>query len=275
MEKKGGCVSVKTWLLIAPNKGLVIKKEIIANLLSFFQEVYLVNEHPKSGATWLKFMLSDMLNKPAWTKKNPYFGSCVMQAHWMKAKGRCKQIVLFRDGRDVMVSYYYHCFFINEHGNNQQRDYYRNIFKFDDYEDIRTNLLPFMKVMLLNPITTGFTWMDFVNKWHPDNNVIKVQYEDLRSDTANELVSICRKINNFDYSSDYVNSIVLKYSIENMKDRWIAGNDDSIKIEKSFIRKGSVGGWSECFSDESLEWFISIAGRELTLLGYSLERPAS
>jgi hypothetical protein len=275
MEKKRGHMSVKTWLLIAPNKGLVIKKEILANFLSFFQKVYLVNEHPKSGATWLKFMLADMLNKPAWTKEHPCLGSCVMQAHWMKAKGRCKQIVLFRDGRDVMVSYYYNCFFINEYGNNQQRDYYRNIFKFDDYEDIRTNLLPFMKVMLSDPITTGFTWMDFVNKWYHDNNVIKTRYEDLRNDAASELISIGGKLNNFDYSLDQVNSIVLNHSMENMKDGQLTRNGSSNKIERSFIRKGSVGGWSEHFSDESLGWFISKAGRELTLLGYSLERPVS
>lgn len=269
-------MSFNTWLSLSPNKLAVVQKEYISRIYSHLNPVYLVNEHPKSGGTWLKFMLADVHGLPAWTKGAPSWRSCVMQAHWLAPHGKCRTVALFRDGRDVMVSYYFHSFFRNEFQNASFSRFMRNKFNFADYEDLQSNLLPFMKVMLINPVSPGFTWMDFVRVWNKRPGTVSCRYEDLRRDTAQELIRLGDKLLGLDIDRKHAEIIADRYSMENMRKRKSELNPiikNKQIAEKSFIRKGSVGGWSEHFSDEALEWFESQAGEELIALGYKLGRP--
>lgn len=268
-------MSLGTWLSISPNKMSVLQKELISRVYSNFYPIYLVNEYPKSGGTWLKFMLSEILGLPAWTKGAPVWGSCVMQAHWLKQRGDCKTVVLFRDGRDVMVSYYYHSFFRNEFQNGNYRNFMRDKFQFDNYEDIQVNLLPFMKEVIDNPLSPGFSWIDFVDSWSVRDDVVVCRYEDLRTNGVKELIRLKKELVGEQLEVSQAKEIFERFSMENMrkyKKNLNPGVVNLVSPEKSFIRKGSVGGWSECFTDEALDWFESRAGNQLEFLGYQLGR---
>ena len=261
---------------MAPAKMAVLQKEYVARVQSRRVPVYLVNEYPKSGGTWLKMMLAETLGLPAWTRGKPTPAPCVLQAHWIAPRGRCRVIGLFRDGRDVMVSYYYHSFFRNELGNAPLVKVMRERFGFDDLDDIRSNLLPFMKVVFDQPVSPGFSWLDFVTQWANRPGVVMCHYEDLRADTAGTLSKLHQSLTGSALDLERARQIAEAYTMESMRKRkaelnpGLKGQDNA---EISFIRKGSVGGWSEHFTDEALAWFEGRAGSALDILGYNRGRP--
>ncbi len=261
---------------MAPAKTAMLQKEFLARVQSRVAPVYLVNEYPKSGGTWLKMMLAEALGHPAWTRGKPAWAPCVMQAHWIAPRGRCRTVALFRDGRDVMVSYYYHSLFFNELGNAPLVKVMRERFKFDDLEDIRSNLLPFMKILIDEPVSPRFSWPDFVAQWANRPGVVMCRYEDLRSDPAGSLRTLHQSLLGISLDRERAQQIADAYSMQNMRKRkaelnpGLKGQDNA---EISFIRKGSVGGWSEHFTDEALSWFNERAGPALDLLGYGRGRP--
>lgn len=263
-------------LLRIPAPYAVLQKEFVARFSSWVSPVYLVNEYPKSGGTWLKFMLADALGLPPWTKGRPPWGSCVMQAHWLNAPTRCRTVVQFRDGRDVMVSFYYHSFFKNEFRNARLTELMRERFKFADYGDIRSNLLPFMRGIFSQPVSPDFTWKAFVHRWVNEPNVAICRYDDLRRDTETELQRLVSKLTPGALSRSDAEAIAERYSMENMRQNAAKLNPKMTghqAAEKSFIRKGSVSGWSDSFTDEALAWFEQRHADELQQLGYKLGRP--
>lgn len=177
-----------------------------------------------------------------------------------------------------MVSFYYHAFFLNEFQNGSLVRKMRKQFCFDDYEDIRTNLLPFMRGIYENPISPAFRWVDFVDAWADRDDVVFTRYEDLRADAAAEIDRIVIELTGEALPPGRSEQIVGHYTMEQMRARKaelnprVAGRQDA---EVSFIRKGSVGGWSESFTDEALDWFDTVHGDALERLGYERGRPAS
>ena len=264
--------------IIAPQKLAVMQKELVAHCFSYACDVFLINEYPKSGGTWLKLMLADALNLPAWTKSKPVWGSCVMQAHRICKPGRCRTVALLRDGRDVMVSMYYHSFFRNEFQNASYTNLMKQKFRFEDLSDIQANLLPFMKALFDAPASPGFNWLDFVYTSVQQENVVICRYEELRADTPRTLVRLVNELTDQKLSASRAELISEAHSMANMRKRKgkVAAVTKGSQIpEVSFMRKGVVGGWDDAFSDESLDWFEARAGSGLDLLGYTRGRPVS
>ena len=79
--------------------------------------LYIVNEYPKSGGTWVGQMLSHALDVPFPRNCLPNFSSCVMHGHYLKPWGMKNVVIVWRDGRDMMVSWYHHCLFKYKLGN--------------------------------------------------------------------------------------------------------------------------------------------------------------
>jgi len=259
-----------------PFKTAILQKELLARCGSHLWPIYLVNEYPKCGGTWLRFMLAEALSRPAWTKGKPAWSSCVMQAHWLRQRGRCRTVALFRDGRDVMVSFYFHSLFRNEFQNGPLVRLMRQRLAYTDYEDIRSNLLHFMQTMLESPVSPGFSWKQFVNEWAAKPGVVLSRYEDLRADTSAELTRLVRALTGSDLDSATADAIVERFSMQNMRMNKSALNPGMTgrqKAVKSFFRQGKVGGWNEYFTDNALAWLDENHAVELTALGYSLGRP--
>lgn len=257
--------------LKAPSKLASLQKELVARVGSFVYPIYLVNEYPKSGGTWLKHMIAASCDVPVWSKGEVKWGSCVIQGHWNKPRGACRTVALFRDGRDVMVSFYYHCFFLNEFQNRPLVEIMRKRFKFSDYEDIGHNLLPFMVGMQESPISPSFNWASFVRKWWHRTDVVTTRYEDLRQNTAQELQRVMTELTGKQFELCFLESVVNELTMEKMRERKSELNPKVLgrqRAEKSFIRKGKVRGWEEVMSREAVEWFNDANGEELRLIGY-------
>ena len=94
-------------------------RRIYCNYLYDLFGLYIVNEYPKSGGTWLSQMLADYLGIPFPRNRFPTIGKQVMHGHYYALRHNKRIICALRDGRDVMVSYYYHCLFPNGSGDNE------------------------------------------------------------------------------------------------------------------------------------------------------------
>jgi hypothetical protein len=128
-----------------------------------------------------------------------------------------------------------------------------------------------MKEMFDRPVSPAFSWSDFVHDWAGRPNVVSCRYEDLRTDTVGELCRIHEELTGTRLDASRAAEIAEAYSMANMrkrKEELHPGLKLQENPETSFIRKGSVGGWSEHFTDEALDWFEARAGSALDVLGY-------
>lgn len=242
-----------------------LKRYLMVHLLSGRLPLVTVNEYPKSGGTWLAQMLSSSLSLPFPRNEPPGINPSIMHGHYLKPWGMKNVIILWRDGRDVMTSWYYHCLFKNERSNAALVDIVRRDLNFADYDDIQSNLPAFIEYSFRTQKHPKFSWAEFVRQWHGRDSVIYTSYEILREDTVSELARIIGNIDciNVDIDMESVTMIVDEFSFERQSGR----NSGQIN-NSSFMRKGVVGDWTNHFSLEARQVFDEFAGNELIMLGY-------
>ena len=225
--------------------------------------LYIVNEYPKSGGTWLGSMLAEVLDLPFPRNAFPSLSSCIIHGHYISSIGMKNVVILWRDGRDVMVSWYHHCFFYNGISNKELVKKLRNDLSFSNYHDVKNNLPEFIEYSFTKQRHPPFTWSDFVNSWHNNKDAKFVKYEDLRVTTAEEIRKLVYSLSGINVPLFRCKEIANRYSFENLSNR-----TPGIEDKNSFMRKGVVGDWQNYFSYEACEIFNKYAGKELVKLGY-------
>ncbi len=245
---------------------------------------FLVTEYPKSGGTWLGQLLSGYFNVPFPRNKFPSLKMSVIHGHYLPSNSskKIKKIFrIYRDGRDVMVSSYYHNLIWNEKNIKTPKDvlYYRKKLCFTDIMDIKVNLPKYIEFIFTHtpsPIVRfGFegNWASFNNRWNryyekgDRHNLINTSYEKLLNDTKKELVRLISEINGEEADLLRVEQIVQRYSFKNQANR-VQG----VEKKNSFLRKGIAGDWKNNFSKESAEIFNYYAGEMLMELGYEKDK---
>lgn len=241
--------------------GLV--RYLLVHLASNYFPLYIVNEFPKSGGSWLSQMLSDALDVPFPRNRLPMFKSSIMQGHYLSSWNMNNVVVIWRDGRDVLISLYYHSLFKNDRWNQLGVDMVRRDLCFDDYENIKENLPRFIEYVFRDKKHPKFSWSDFVNAWAGKKKVVHVKYEELRVDKACQLQRITNELGGKVLAFDEAKKIADKYSFEKM-----AGRKPGQERIRSFLRKGIIGDWNNHFTKEAKEIFAHYAGKELIKLDY-------
>lgn len=237
-------------------------------------DVFLVS-YPKSGRTWLRFLIGNYLSSNKEDFPNSYQNrvpdldynpqQCCqlerprfIQSHRSYTPDFKRIVYIIRDGRDVAVSYYFHALKFNQ----VQKDT-----SFEDFLEI------FNTVGLGNlPI-----WSGHVNSWlnltRIDQQLLLIKYEDLTTNTISELIKI------LEFADLNVDSKVAEIAVEMsqfeklqhyekkqeqilFKD--IADSDLSFK----FFRQGKVGDYKKYFDQNLLENFIKHHGSTLKRLDY-------
>lgn len=245
--------------------------------------LYYVSEYPKSGGTWLSRMLADALGVPKPMRSIfPIGEAAVVQNHWgFDARRAGRSVYLYRDGRDVMVSHYFHL--VRRTRDEQLADGQRrqaqkrleSLFgEGYDPDDSRTNLPAFLRYRLhetdsrAGPL--GRTWAEHVRDWQStaaQEQVVYVSYEELLRDAAGQLARVSESLTGREVPGWRIEMAVEKFSIERQTGRR-AGQED----RSHFIRKGVAGDWVHHFSRESAEIFDRAAGDTLIELGYEQDR---
>jgi hypothetical protein len=237
----------------------------------YIDDVFLVS-YPKSGNTWLRFLIGNALTNNQcnfnnigniipdiyqnWEACNQISRPRIMKSHLPYTSKMKRVIYVVRDGRDVAVSYYFHL---------QKKKKINKNMAFDEYlNDFNRGLI---NARLGSWNTHVLSWL---NQASTDRLVVK--YEDLREDTITEFRKILDFIglqkNNDDISSAITSSDFKRMQALEQEQpsayHDFANTDSSIR----FMRAGKVGGWKEYFSKENEREFLLRQGEALRLLNY-------
>ena len=235
-----------------------------------------VCEYPKSGGTWLSRMVADYLDV-SFPQHSlfPLGIPCVVQNHWRYHPALRRCLYLYRDGRDVMVSYY----FMRMRGvaANPPTPFYRHMKKvyekaigrgFDPHDAVK-NMPRFIEVEMVRPRGARIVWPHHIEQWHhPDSpNIACLSYEELLRDSQ---VTLTRCLGKF--LDDSVDQDRLKASIHRYEFSRMTGRAPGDENRNSAIRKGVAGDWVNYFSKEAAEVFDHYAGTALIELKYEPDR---
>lgn len=234
-----------------------------------FADNLVVNEYPKSGGTWLSQMLSEALGLPYPRNRLPMLGSCLMQCHVLNPFGMRNVVVIWRDGRDVMVSFYHHLLFGHEFADGSEQRKVAELLNISDPADVSANLPAVIEALMKKRIGPRFNWPEFVSAWHGRPGVIETRYEDLLDRPAQELARIVHEAVGSEPDADAIEAIVERYSFRNQSQSKDAHGDGSSRGQ--FLRKGISGDWENHFTNEAEAVFWKYAKEQMHSLGYDTD----
>lgn len=233
---------------------------------------YYVTEYPKSGGTWLAQMIADYLQIPRPAHNLlPMACTCVLHNHWAYEPRLRRVFYLYRDGRDVMVSFFFHRMrelaIARETGEGHPltKLYERLFGKGYDPQDIRRYLRLFIQQELDHPVGVPTSWDDHIRQWafsdHP--GVVTVSYEALLKDAVGALEQIIPTHSGKPFDRDLAKMTVDKFTFRRQTGRK-AGQEDRLQ----FKRKGVAGDWVNHFDRATAQYFDERCGEMLLRLGY-------
>lgn len=230
----------------------------LLNLIDY----YVVTEYPKSGGTWLSQMLSTGLDVPFPRNRLPALQSSLLHGHFQNKWNIKRPVIMWRDGRDVIVSQYHHVISLSGTSEGHKGRLSREL-NFSDPDDIQNNLPTFIEFMFSPANINHFTWPEFVDYWHETEDAVETKYELLMVDPIAELGRILKHLTNREYEIEVLNEIVDKFSFQKQTGR-AAGKEK----KNNFLRKGIIGDWKNNFNKASSEIFDHYAGKQLIKLDY-------
>lgn len=235
---------------------------------------YYVSAYPKSGGTWLAQMLADYLQVPfPRLSIFPIGFEAVIQNHW-SYDGRLRRVAyIYRDGRDVMTSFFFHRLRIarqsEKAGSSRVRRELVALFG-EGYEDVRPRsalLARFIDNEFRRPgLGSSISWDRHVTDWYAAArrpHVAYVSYEQLREETPVALARIVEMTTGQSANGERIAATVEKFSMQTQTGRR-PGEEDT----EHHVRKGISGDWRNHFDRECAELFEHHAGEALLAMGY-------
>jgi hypothetical protein len=238
-------------------------------------EDVILASYPKSGTTWLTFMLAQLLwqagreqtlmddryvprvGKQHLAQRRLPSGGRLIRSHEHYRPEYRKAIYVVRDGRDAVVSMYWHI----KRVTGMEAD-------FSDY----------LATYLEGRLTGAGAWQRHVDGWldspaYAAGDILLVRYEDMKTDAAAQLQRAADFLQ-VAVTPEAIADAVDAGSLESMKSRekessGIAHLESGETIP--VVRKGVVGDWQNYFSDDDLDTFNRVAHRAMTRLGYGAD----
>jgi len=251
--------------------GLVIKCDAAKRLVLWYcfsgvRPHFLVSEYPKSGGSWVSQLISSYLQIPFPRNQSVGFfqQTSLLHGHHLYSPFFKNAVYVIRDGRDAMVSAYFHLLFVHDRNNHKMVDGFRKKIRLNNYEEVYSNMPKFIDYMFTTESSKlfHFSWSDFVNSIDYERAIV-VKYEDLVEDTSKAIINTIEKLTGEGVKQELINSIIEKYSFLKQ-----AGRNPGEENKSSFLRNGIVGDWVSKFSPESRQVFHHYGGKELILTGY-------
>jgi len=226
-----------------------------------------VGSYPRSGSTWLRFMLLEILAGEASGFANtnemlPDVGKHEAGAAVLPGSGRLiktheafrpeykKAIYLVRDPRDVALSEYA----------------YQKALGFAD-DDFDAYLERFLRTGV-NPFCS---WIDHVNSWMNAaagrGEILAVNFEELKQNPVQQLSRIVDFLRMPEVKVR-IPAAIENNSLARMKEKEKA-TPQRASANGRFIRSGSAGGWRASFTGGQAQLVQQHAGPLLARLGYS------
>lgn len=233
--------------------------------------------YPKSGTVWLCQLMGSYLGVPyPRLYYSPIAMKSVIHAHWRWDPRLPRTAYIIRDGRDVMVSFYFYTMRLLQQTQRpavrqQLLKKYGSIFGRDfDPGNARENLPHFIEhAMQHGPSTHGIPWHEHVADWSSAgrHNVVTVRYEDLLANTTDELTTLMAAL-----TQEVPNKHRAQLAASRFSFLETTGRANGQEDLSNFQRKGTAGDWRNHFNREAGEVFDAFAGQTLIDCGYASNR---
>ncbi len=227
-----------------------------------------VGSYPRSGSTWLRFMLLEILSGEAsgFSKTNemlPDVGKHSTGATVLPAGGRLiktheafrteykKAIYLARDPHDVALS---------EFAYQKALGFAGDDFNLYLHRFLRGEVNPFGS--WTNHATT---WMNAADNGRSE--ILLVCFEELKRNSVQELSRIAEFLG-VPVPASRICEAVENNSMDRMRQKEKA-DPQRASAKGKFIRSGSAGGWRETFTEEQCQLVQQYAGNIMARLGYA------
>ena len=230
--------------------------------------ILLITEYPKSGASWLAQLISESAGLDFPRQRFPSLVPSIFHGHYRFKKSNAdgKTVVFWRDPRDIMVSWYYHCLFKSDKNNHALVESIRGRLGFSDFNDIKSNLPKFIEYSFEESISPRFSFNDFYNTWYGRDDVVYSSYENLKVDPMLELLRVLAELGYDQPSHERLEEIIEKFSFKSQSSRSPGAENKS-----HYLRKGIVGDWKNNFSKESALVMQKYVGDKLIALTYETD----
>lgn len=235
--------------------------------MEFLADDTLLVSYPKSGNTWVRFLIANMMLKDderidfhSAVRYVPELGYSqdlidnapkprVIKSHGLFTAEFPRVLYIVRDPRDVYVSYYHH---------------------------LRKRLPEDMSfgAFLRKPDLQPSRWHEHVDSWRGRPNVgLVLRYEDLLVDVESGARKIAQYLWHDDLDEHRLRRAVDASSFQAMRDaeqkygRSFRTEEAAAKA-MPFVRKGQQGDWKNYFSHEDLDFLLDEAGATMRRFGY-------
>lgn len=239
------------------------RRSIALGVLNPVANAIVLTEYPKSGGSWISQMLSASLGIPYTRNRLPVLGDQILHGCFLKVHSNIDTVVVWRDGRDTMISYYYHMMFDKALTSAMAGKRLRSQLNVTDPHNLEKYLPRFIEWACSGGYPR-FSWSEFVKTWYGKETVAFTSYESCLENSHKELTNILTVFDRLIISDTELQRVVESHSFEQQSNRK-RGEEDI----NSFIRKGIVGDWKNTFNQEAREIFHHHCGPELILLGYA------
>lgn len=243
-------------------------------------DIFIVS-YPRSGNTWLRFILANLLHPEGVASfaniealvpdihKNTdavlrrMSGPRLLKSHAAFEPSYPRVLYLCRDPRDVAVSDYYYLLTRSQLANESMEEY--------------------LDLFLQGQVGNGVSWRDHVEGWwgsRPEaDNLLLVRYEDMLDDAVGQLTRIVA-FAGLEQSTAAIEAAIQKASLRNMKEsERVHGHAHRAtrhtKEGIPFVRSGSKGQWRKEIPSDFVRAMTEIWGDTMSKLGYEDETNGS
>jgi len=223
---------------------------------------------PRSGSTWLRTILVNILDATAHSNPDTFNARIpavsirnapainrlvsprLIMTHSLWRRSIKKSVYLVRDGRDAFISsYYYHS---TRNGDAMS---------IEDYYQLYINR------------TYGQTWEQHVKSWllkgreALGSELLVISFEELKADTVAVIETVCAHLGIDSQINDVIDAIDLA-SLDNARKIERQHQGDIGDDNASFYRSGSSGQWKRPEYQQVISKFQQSANEALELAGY-------
>lgn len=246
----------------------VFKRKTIINEPTVYSDDTFLVSYPKSGNTWARFIVANLLKKSddqidfhSAVDYVPEIGvhheiaealdrPRILKSHQVYNPSFQRVVYLIRDPRDVYVSYYH---------------YLR--------KKLPSNLA--FSQFLKEKVDTPSSWKAHVHSWQDKSNVVATfRYEDLLANTHEEVSRLASVLGivadeNKIREAIEASSFSSMKTIEQKNGRPFTNESDKATAT-DFVRKGQQGDWVNYFSQEDLAYLSQNTKDLASRFGYQL-----
>jgi len=240
--------------------------------------------YPKSGNTWLCFLLAYCLNAEYDDLDAPgihpqqeyqrryvkgglehpsYQGQLgrVLKTHDLELPANSQHqpvVYLLRDGRDVMVSYFFYRRKLAAEGSGikKQLTKFRNLLTTKSVEPSCHDFSAFLQKYTDE-------WVTHLSTWLERSPQVVIRYEDLKTEPVKTLQTAFGQLN------VEIAPAIIEQGLDIFDFQKLSQRREGEEDRSSFFRKGIAGDWKNHFADTDLEYFTRRAEDVMNQAGYS------